>query len=141
MTERLYLKAAIFSGSRNWLDRGKVSKVFDQLCPDVVIEGGANGLDTMARWECLERGIRVITIEAEWNKYGRAAGTIRNKAMLHELLGLKKKGYEISVQAFPLNGGKGTQNMMKMTQLYGIPLRVHKNTLNQHPMGRKSSKK
>jgi hypothetical protein len=136
-----YMKAAIFTGSRKWLDRTAVRKAFDQLHPDIVIEGGADGLDTMARWECLERNISVITVKADWKRYKLAAGPIRNKRMLDELLTLKEEGYEISVHAFPLNGGKGTQSMMKMAQKMGIPVRVYRARVNGDLMGRKSSKK
>jgi YspA, cpYpsA-related SLOG family len=136
-----YKKAAIFSGSRDWIDRQKVAKVFDQLRPDVVIEGGADGLDTIARWECLERKISVITFHADWNKFKLSAGPIRNKQMLTELLKFKKKGYEISVQAFPIPGGKGTQGMMRMAELYGVPVRVHKPISTQHLMGKRSARK
>lgn len=136
-----YKKAAIFSGSRNWIDRQKVAKVFTQLCPDVVIEGGADGLDTIARWECLERKITVITFNADWNLYKLAAGPIRNKQMVEELLKYKDKGYEISLQAFPLSGSKGTPGMMRMAEKYGIPVRVHKPISTQHLMGKKSTRK
>lgn len=136
-----YKKAAIFSGSRDWIDRQKVAKVFDQLRPDVVIEGGADGLDTIARWECLERRITVITIHADWNLLGLSAGPIRNKQMLEELLKYKDKGYEISLQAFPLPGGKGTQGMIRLAEGKGITVRVHKPISTQHLMGKRSARK
>lgn len=136
-----YKKAAIFSGSQSWIDRAKVAKVFDQLRPDVVIEGGADGLDTIARWECLERKISVITFHADWKRFKLGAGPIRNKQMLQELLKFKKKGYEISVQAFPIQGGKGTQGMIRMAEFYNVPVRVHKPISTQHLMGKRSARK
>lgn len=49
-----------------------------------VIQGGATGVDELARKWAELRGIEVVTIVAEWNKYGRAAGPRRNRAMIRE---------------------------------------------------------
>jgi hypothetical protein len=134
------LKAAIFTGSRHWLDRVAVTKAFDQLRPDVVIEGGADGLDTMARWECLERKITVFTYKAEWDKYGLAAGPTRNKKMLDRLLEYQEKGYEISVHAFPLSGGKGTPGMIKMAENAGVTVHKYRHRRKSDPVPRKRRK-
>lgn len=49
-----------------------------------LIEGGAAGVDRLARAWAQERGIDVITVDAEWRKCGRAAGPRRNRAMIRE---------------------------------------------------------
>ncbi len=128
------MKAAIFTGSRHWLDRVTVSRVFDRLNPDVVIEGGANGLDTIAKWEAMERKIKVITMLADWKKNGRAAGPIRNKEMLDKLLALRNNGYQISVQAFPISGGKGTQNMIRLAEKARVKVEIHKSSKQRYKM-------
>lgn len=46
-----------------------------------IIEGGAAGADSLARDWARSRGIRVTTVRADWEKYGRAAGAIRNGEM------------------------------------------------------------
>lgn len=49
---------------------------------DVIIEGGAPGVDVIARDVLQNRGYRVIEVPAEWKKYGKAAGPRRNSKML-----------------------------------------------------------
>jgi len=50
---------------------------------------------------------------ADWGKYSKSAGYIRNKQMLAE-------GKPDLVVAFP--GGKGTANMVKLAKLANIPI-------------------
>ncbi len=50
---------------------------------------------------------------AEWSKYGRRAGPIRNKQMLDV-------GKPHLVVAFP--GGAGTANMVKQAKAAGVPI-------------------
>lgn len=76
-----------------------------------LIEGGASGADSAARrWARLGR-LPVQTFKANWKKYGRAAGPIRNERMVLE-------GKPDIVIAFP--GGKGTRNMIDTARLHGI---------------------
>jgi hypothetical protein len=84
---------------------------------ECVIEGGATGADTMARNWAEARGIPVMEFPANWEFHGRAAGPIRNDAMI-------KHGKPDQVVAFP--GGKGTSNMVYMAKSKNIPVvRVH----------------
>ena len=46
-----------------------------------IISGGASGADTYGEWYAKERGLKIIRMPANWNKYGRAAGPIRNEEM------------------------------------------------------------
>ena len=50
----------------------------------VLIEGGANGVDLLAREWAVVRGIKIEEATPEWNKYGYAAGIIRNKKMVEK---------------------------------------------------------
>lgn len=77
----------------------------------VVIEGGANGADRLARsWASLN-DIPVSTYYAHWDLYGKSAGWRRNQQMLDE-------GKPDLVVAFP--GGKGTADMVKRALAYGV---------------------
>ena len=49
-----------------------------------LIEGGANGVDQIAREWAMVRNIPVIEAKPEWNKYGIAAGIIRNHKMIEQ---------------------------------------------------------
>lgn len=82
----------------------------------VVIEGGAQGADQAASmWaeEHAELGVKHEQYKAEWGKYGKRAGPIRNKRMLRE-------GKPDLVIAMP--GGKGTKNMVKQAQQISVPV-------------------
>ena len=78
---------------------------------ECIIHGGSRGLDRLAsRWG--ERnGIPTRAYLAEWDRYGDAAGPIRNRAML-----LQES--PDAVIAFP--GFKGTADMIRQARLAGV---------------------
>ena len=47
-----------------------------------IISGGAEGADTLAERFAEENKIKITVFEAEWTKYGRPAGMIRNKDII-----------------------------------------------------------
>jgi len=90
-------------------------KKFDK--DTVIIEGEARGADTIAR-NCAERmGLQVLKFPADWNKYGKAAGPIRNKQMIDE-------GKPDLVLAFYSEESKsrGTKNTVTQALKAGIPV-------------------
>lgn len=89
-----------------------------------VIEGGAPGADTLAREWALANNILVEEYKAEWGKYGKAAGPIRNKRMLDE----GKPDVVVGFTNKDLSESRGTANMIKqaveadiVTYLYHYP--------------------
>lgn len=98
------MKRIIVTGGRDYNNRQKVKEVLDFINPDVVIQGGASGLDSLAKAWANAREKASFTEEADWDKYGKAAGPIRNRTML-ELFP------DAIVVAFP--GGKGTADCIK----------------------------
>ncbi len=74
---------------------------------DVLINGGAKGADTLAQEWAEHNKIHVETYMAEWDKYGRSAGYIRNGEIL-------KIGKPDMVVCFP--GGKGTAHMRDLAK-------------------------
>lgn len=103
---------ALFCGSRGWSDREAIRRDLRAL-PDlsVVIEGGAQGADRIARFEATQLGLHVATMPALWSLYGKAAGPRRNAAML--------KLRPDVVYAFNL-GTPGTDVMVKLSRLAGV---------------------
>ncbi len=101
-------------GGRDYDDYAKVRDVLSQLFPwpTQIIEGGADGADNLAKIWARGQGISVHTFKAQWDKYGKAAGMIRNKEMLDE-------GKPDRVVAFP--GGRGTSDMVSRAIEAGIP--------------------
>lgn len=102
-------------GGRDFNDLCLFFDTIDDLSPepDLIIQGGATGADALARRYAEKRGIQIQTFEAEWSKYGNAAGPIRNRKMLAE-------GKPDLVVAFP--GGKGTADMVRRASVAGVPV-------------------
>ena len=74
--------------------------VYDEI---EIVEGGAKGVDSFAKEYAQKKGYRHKQFVADWEKQGRAAGTIRNKEMAE---------YGDVLIAF-YNGSPGTSNMIK----------------------------
>jgi len=68
-----------------------------------VIEGGARGADYLGKLWAQREGIPLIEMPANWNRYGKRAGYLRNQWMIEH-------GKPDVVVAFP--GGRGTENML-----------------------------
>lgn len=77
-----------------------------------VITGGAKGADTLAERWAMRNQLELIVCLADWTKYGKAAGMIRNKEMLQHAPDV--------VVAFP--GGAGTENMIRISRQAGVPV-------------------
>ncbi len=71
-------------GSRDFSDLSMVEKV---LTVDVnriteIVSGGARGVDTAAAAFAEKQGIKIKVFLPDWDKFGRAAGPIRNKQIV-----------------------------------------------------------
>ena len=73
--------------------------------------GMADGADTLAYNWAQKHGLTVHKFPADWEKYGKRAGYIRNQQMLDE-------GKPDLVIAFP--GGKGTAMMVNLARKAGV---------------------
>jgi hypothetical protein len=110
---------ALICGDRKWTDREKIRSRLSQLPPgSEIIEGGAPGADKLSRFEALKLDMKVTEFPAEWKKYGRAAGPIRNRKMLDEKPDL--------VIAFhpDLSQSRGTADTVREAKRRGIPVEV-----------------
>lgn len=106
----------LICGDRNWSDGNAIRDVIKQFNPSTVIEGEAKGADTLARLSAETMGIDVMRFPADWQKYGRAAGPIRNSQML-------KEGNPDVVVGFhyKIDDSKGTKNMLTIAKRAGKP--------------------
>lgn len=102
-------------GGRNFTDKEYLFETLNALAKtiqiDCIIEGNASGADRLAGYWARKNYIDNIKFKAEWDKYGNAAGPIRNKQMLTE-------GKPDIVIAF--YGGKGTANMVQQARSAGL---------------------
>lgn len=106
----------VVSGSREWIDKERIRKVILSYSPDLVIQGGARGADRLAREVCFEEGIDCETVHAKWERFGRAAGSIRNGEML-----LKNPDL---ILAFWDGASPGTKNMIDAANKAGFDVDV-----------------
>tara|TARA_R110000803_G_scaffold80261_5_gene146066 strand:- start:9673 stop:10053 length:381 start_codon:yes stop_codon:yes gene_type:complete len=110
---QLFYKSAetwLVCGGRHFEDKTMFENAMVTLAtarglPKKIINGGSLGADSMAQDWAKQYGIMGHTVEAEWEKYGKSAGPIRNKAMLD-------KYHPHLVIVFP--GGRGTESMLKL---------------------------
>lgn len=91
-------------GGRDFQDKALVYRTLDDLDPDVVIVGDADGSDKLTREWAAERGVPLMVFPAHWDYYGKSAGPQRNAYML-------KYGDPDTLVAFP--GGRGTADMIR----------------------------
>ncbi len=117
----------LVTGGRNYDDWENIQRSLDDLHAGekitAIIEGGAGGIDDvtgkpygadrLARLWASNNGVRCVTYEAEWDKFGKSAGPIRNQLMLDD-------GKPDLVVAFP--GGRGTANMIAKAIEAGVTL-------------------
>ena len=73
----------IIAGSRNFNDYDFLCAKIEELNLkiDEIVCGGCCGADSLGAQYGIDNGITVTMFPAEWNKYGRSAGIIRNHKM------------------------------------------------------------
>lgn len=106
----------LICGGRDFTDQAAFDAAMGDLirmkgCPQKIIHGAAPGADTLADQWAERMAISRHRFPAQWDKHGKAAGPIRNQAMLD-------KGRPHFVVAFP--GGKGTADMVRRSKEAGI---------------------
>lgn len=84
-----------------------------------LVSGHARGADTLAERYAAERNIPIRVFPAEWSRYGKAAGPIRNLAMLD--YASEKTPV---VTAFWDGRSRGTGNMLKQARAAGAACHI-----------------
>ena len=74
-----------------------------------IVSGHCSGVDTMAERFAHENSFSLEIIPAEWKKYGKAAGPIRNETMVKN---------SDAIIAFWDNKSKGTKNLISLAKKY-----------------------
>lgn len=113
----------LICGDRNWTDYSRIFRFVASLpTGSIIIEGAARGADFMAGQAAREVGFQVLEFPANWAKFGRAAGPIRNVQMMTE-------GKPDVVVAFhdDLEHSKGTRDMVNRAKKAGLPVYVNPN--------------
>ena len=102
-------------GGREYVDYQRLWNMLDAFHRaykiGVLIHGGARGADTLAGGWAAARKIQTSVFYANWAKWGKTAGFVRNQTMLDE-------GKPDVVVAFP--GGTGTADMVRRATQAGV---------------------
>jgi hypothetical protein len=103
----------LITGSRDYEDTFQFNETLDELLKSyddpIIIAGGAKGADRLAKEYAHMNYLRYLEFPANWPKYKKKAGTLRNLQMLDE-------GKPHLVIAFPLEGSIGTWHMVKIAR-------------------------
>lgn len=102
----------LVSGDRNWANYDAVENAFSEVEKQYgsnieLMHGNCYGLDMMASAEAHLRKWKVFSRPADWSKYGKRAGPIRNGAMLTE-----HQPELLIVFHDDIENSKGTKNML-----------------------------
>jgi len=108
------LRVAIV-GSRHYPDLSAVAAYVDLLpAGTTVVSGGAHGVDQAAEWRATQRGLRVQSIHAEWDRDGRRA-FMRNTLIVESCDRLV---------AFWDGKSVGTKDSIDKARMLGKPVRI-----------------
>lgn len=74
----------LICGSRSISDPSVVARAVGKsgIRPTHIVSGGARGVDTLARFYAETNGIEFTEYLADWDKYGKRAGFMRNCVMV-----------------------------------------------------------
>ena len=112
-------KRLIVAGDRTFGNYGVVADAIEEQLGtfDEIVSGGARGVDTLGEQWANNHGVKLTVFKAEWNKFGKAAGVIRNRQMAE---------YADSLLAFLKPTSKGTKNMITVATKLGLEVTVVK---------------
>ena len=102
-------KRIVIGGCRNYNDYTLFSEYVKSCLSEfisdnvTIISGHCSGVDCMAERYAKENGLKCLVYPADWGKYGRAAGPIRNKALVEN---------SDAIIAFWDGKSKGTKNLI-----------------------------
>ena len=81
-------KKVVIAGFRDYNDYEEAKTYIDGCLADVrkthniiIVSGGASGADALGERYAKENGFEIERYPADWKKYGRSAGPIRNQQM------------------------------------------------------------
>lgn len=115
----------LITGDRNWTAREPIAHLMDALAAKygtdaiTVIHGAARGADTLAGEEATRVGFIVEAYPADWDKYSRAAGPIRNRQMLDTGI-TWCAGFHAN-----LASSKGTRHMIQLALSRDVPTKLY----------------
>lgn len=117
----------IIAGSRDFNDyfllKTKLTSILQNTTNVEIVSGGCRGADKLGENFAEEMGYSVVTFPADWNKYGKQAGYVRNKQMAE---------YATHCVCFWDGVSKGTKLMIELARKCKLKLRIVKYDKNKY---------
>lgn len=122
INEKTNVKRVVIAGCRDYKNYEQ-AKEFIDLCLSeiknqdevVIVSGCASGADAIGERYAKENGMKVEKYPAEWKKYGRRAGPMRNEKMAKIC---------DCVICFWDEESKGTKSMIDQAKKYGKQVKI-----------------
>lgn len=116
----------IIAGSRDFNDfsllETSVNNILRNKCgPIQIISGTAMGADSLGELYAQKYNYEVVRFPADWNRYGKRAGYLRNAEMARYSIMDESSGVLI---AFWDGESRGTQHMINLAQQYGLEVHI-----------------
>ena len=121
------IKRVVVAGCRNYNNYDEAKTYMDHCLSNIkkenriiIVSGGARGADALGERYAKENRYEIERYYANWDRYGKSAGPIRNKLMA------EKSDYVI---CFWDGKSRGTKSMIEFAQELNKPLKVKKVTI------------
>jgi lactate dehydrogenase-like 2-hydroxyacid dehydrogenase len=108
----------IIAGSRDGITYDDVVKAMEKCPwqPTEIVSGKARGVDTIGEQWAKENNIPVVEFPANWKKYGKRAGYLRNEQMAE---------YADALVAVWDGSSKGTAHMIRIAEEKKLKIHIH----------------
>jgi len=115
----------IVAGSRYFSNKEWLYSVLDDYIKNIddnveIVSGHCRGADMLGEQYAKDHGIPLVLFPADWSKYGKRAGYIRNNQMAK--YASEKNGVLI---AFPIGEARGTKMMIRIAHNYDLETEVY----------------
>lgn len=112
----------LVTGSRNFNNFELMKQKIKESGATIVVHGDARGADSQAKLAARQLGIEQRAYPAQWSKFGKTAGPIRNQQMIDEEHRLEEPIDK--ALAFPAKDSIGTYDMIRRLQKHKIPTEI-----------------
>lgn len=113
------MRVVLVCGDREWTDITPISRELLRVRPDLIVHGGARGVDTLAGTAARIMEVPVVVYPAQWELFGKRAGPLRNQKMLDEAMPTLVLAFHKNI-----NASKGTKDMVRRAEKAGIPFQI-----------------
>lgn len=111
-------------GSRTITDYNYIKETLDYFLQNkseiTIVSGGARGVDSLAERYAKERNYGLKIFPADWDRYGKQAGYIRNDEMHKYISQFSDRG----IVAFWDGKSKGTAHNFGLATKYDTPIKI-----------------